>query len=121
MEENMFDTVNHPRHYNLHPSGIECIEITRLCQFDMGNAVKYIWRHADKNGDEDLRKARFYLKDLLATGQASHPPHKAKVLLQRAIEADHHPIRGNLLGGILSGRIEGVIRFITSLVGEEDV
>lgn len=55
------DLVNHPPHYNADRFGIECIALTRLCSFNAGNAVKYIWRHAEKNGVEDLRKARVYL------------------------------------------------------------
>ena len=56
------DSVNHPSHYNAHPSGIECITITEHMNFCRGNAVKYIWR-ADEKGDpiENLKKARWYL------------------------------------------------------------
>lgn len=56
------DPVNHPPHYTKHPSGIECIQITEHMNFNLGNAVKYIWR-ADLKNDaiEDLKKAAFYL------------------------------------------------------------
>lgn len=57
------DPVNHPDHYTKHPSGIECIEITRHMSFNLGNAVKYIWRADLKNGLEDLEKAIWYLQD----------------------------------------------------------
>jgi hypothetical protein len=58
----MSDAVNHPPHYTAHPSGIECIEIVEHMGFNLGNAIKYIWR-ADLKSDaiEDLRKARWYL------------------------------------------------------------
>ena len=66
------DNVNHPAHYNSHPSGIECIEIARHHNFNIGNAIKYLWRaglksekgmeDADKQV-EDLRKAIFYIND----------------------------------------------------------
>lgn len=36
--------VSHPKHYNDHPSGIECITITRHMNFNIGNAIKYLWR-----------------------------------------------------------------------------
>jgi hypothetical protein len=55
------DPVNHPRHYNAHPSGRECIEFTQHMDFLLGNAFKYVWRHHHKNGEEDLRKALWYL------------------------------------------------------------
>lgn len=60
----MHDPVNHPRHYTEHPSGVECIQITRHMGFCLGNAIKYIWR-ADLKNDavEDLRKARWYIDE----------------------------------------------------------
>jgi len=57
------DPIN-PSHYRRHPSGVECIEITRHLNFNVGNAIKYIWRYQDK-GDpvENLKKAQWYLND----------------------------------------------------------
>lgn len=64
MKLNEADMVNHPPHYTKHPSGVECIEITRHMGFNLGNVVKYIWRADNKNMDiEDLKKARWYLDD----------------------------------------------------------
>lgn len=56
------DSVNHPRHYTSHPSGVECITVTEHMNFCIGNAVKYLWR-AGLKGDalEDLKKARWYI------------------------------------------------------------
>jgi hypothetical protein len=56
------DMVNHPPHYTSHPSGVECIQITEHMGFNLGNALKYIWR-ADLKGSavEDLEKAVFYI------------------------------------------------------------
>jgi hypothetical protein len=56
------DMVNHPPHYTAHPSGVECIQVVEHMGFNLGNAIKYIWR-ADAKGDavEDLRKAVWYL------------------------------------------------------------
>ncbi len=58
----MSDNVNHPRHYTKHPSGVECIQITEHMGFNLGNAMKYIWR-ADLKGNqvEDLKKAVWYI------------------------------------------------------------
>jgi hypothetical protein len=56
------NAVNHPKHYTSHPSGIECITVTEHMSFNLGNAVKYIWRSDLKSDDlEDLQKARWYL------------------------------------------------------------
>jgi len=62
----MNDPVNNPKHYTEHPSGVECIEITRHMNFNLGNAMKYIWR-ADlkQNRTQDLEKAIWYLQDEL--------------------------------------------------------
>lgn len=64
--------VNHPSHYTTHPSGVECIEITRHYDFCIGNAIKYLWRAGLKSEEgytdtqkevEDLKKAIFYIND----------------------------------------------------------
>ncbi len=63
--------VNHPPHYNRHPSGVECIQIVEHMGFCLGNAIKYIWR-ADLKGNaiEDLEKARFYIDREIARRRA---------------------------------------------------
>jgi len=61
------DAVNHPDHYTSHPSGVECIEITRHMNFNLGNVVKYVWRAGLKGGKDipiqDLERAAWYLND----------------------------------------------------------
>lgn len=66
------DNVNHPKHYTSDPSGIECIDITRHRNFNVGNAIKYLWRaglkiDTDKSSInkqiEDLEKAVWYIVD----------------------------------------------------------
>ena len=66
----MADNVNNPLHYN--KGEIETIdyiidvlgkyEAVSYCQ---GNVIKYMWRYRHKNGVEDLRKAEWYLKELI--------------------------------------------------------
>jgi hypothetical protein len=61
-----YETVNHPKHYNSHPSGIECIEIIRHFSFNIGAAIKHLWRLGTKPGAsalEDIEKAIWYLQD----------------------------------------------------------
>ena len=56
------DAVNHPKHYNDHPSGVECITVVEHMPFNVGNAVKYLWRAGLKGSAlEDLKKARWYV------------------------------------------------------------
>jgi len=62
----MKDMVNHPAHYTSDPSGVECIQIVRHRNYNIGNAIKYLWRAGLKNEDkhiEDLKKAIFYISD----------------------------------------------------------
>lgn len=58
------EKVDHPRHYNQHPSGIECIDVVEHMSFNLGNAVKYLWRAGLKTPDfeTDLRKAIWYVE-----------------------------------------------------------
>lgn len=62
----MNDMVNHPKHYTSDPSGVECLTIVRHRNYNIGNAIKYLWRAGIKNEDkhiEDLKKAVFYIND----------------------------------------------------------
>jgi Protein of unknwon function (DUF3310) len=61
MSDDEKETVNHPAHYNQHPSGVEAIQICEHMTFNVGNAMKYLWRADHKNGIEDLRKAIWYI------------------------------------------------------------
>lgn len=57
------EKVNHPPHYNKHPSGIECIDVVEHMNFNRGNAIKYIWRAGNKGSAiEDLEKAKWYIE-----------------------------------------------------------
>ena len=68
------DRVNHPAYYK-DPSGIECIDVARHRDFNIGNALKYLWRAGFKQEEgisdidkqiEDLKKAIFYINDEIA-------------------------------------------------------
>lgn len=61
------DNVNHPNHYEKSCS-LECIEVMYLVfgkkavfNFCLCNSFKYMWRYKNKNGEEDLNKAEWYL------------------------------------------------------------
>lgn len=55
------DQVNHPPHYTQVP-GIEAIQVTQHFNFNLGNAIKYVWRCDEKGRPiEDLEKAIWYL------------------------------------------------------------
>ena len=63
----MSDNVNHPEHY-AEGCSLECIDVMelvfgkeKLADYCVINAFKYMWRWKNKNGKEDLQKARWYL------------------------------------------------------------
>lgn len=64
------DNVNHPTHYET--GKFECIEVMLETQgieavqdFCICNAFKYLYRHKNKNGNEDIAKAIWYLNKYL--------------------------------------------------------
>ena len=61
------DPVNRPAHYTAHPSGVECIQITEHMGFNLGNALKYIWRcDLKQDAIEDLKKDKWYIEREIA-------------------------------------------------------
>lgn len=67
----MSDMVQHPQHYN--QGGIECIDAikaatvgkTGIEAFCVGNTFKYLWRFEEKNGLQDVEKAKWYIERLI--------------------------------------------------------
>jgi len=60
-----YEFVNHPKHYNKHPSGVECIDIIQWFPFNIGTAIKHLWRANNKPGVDiiqDLEKAKQYIE-----------------------------------------------------------
>lgn len=56
------EKVNHPRHYNANPSGVECITVIEHMPFNIGNAMKHLWRCDEKEDPlVELRKALWYV------------------------------------------------------------
>lgn len=88
-----YDPVHRPLHYNNHPSRVECIEVTRLLYYDIGNATKYVWRRGDKgNPAQDLEKSLFYLADARNNvPECRYVPQRAVELLYRVAAAEPDP------------------------------
>ena len=61
------DPIN-PAHYRSHPSGVECIEVIEALPYNVGAAIKYLWRAGLKTADplEDLEKARWHVNREIA-------------------------------------------------------
>jgi hypothetical protein len=61
------DKINNPPHYTSHPSGVECVEIAEGFSFNIGNAIKYLWRADEKGAPlDDLKKAGWYIEREIA-------------------------------------------------------
>lgn len=66
------DMVNHPSHY-MSETGMEVIDVIEAFTFDLkgieatdtGNIIKYICRWKNKNGVQDLEKAKWYIEHLI--------------------------------------------------------
>jgi len=95
----VMDRVNHPSHYNSHPSGIELIEVARHMNFNVGNAMKYMWRaglkdEADISGIdkhiEDLEKAEWYLKDEIKRVKEQRKQHETGELIRYGVCGELH-------------------------------
>ena len=93
--------VNHPQHYNALPSGIECIDVVEHLSFNIGNAVKYLWRHEHKNGIEDLQKAKWYIEreiKRLQNGETAAPLTAQEIVICSPDDPNFHewcmPVRG---------------------------
>lgn len=70
MTEQTFNNVSHPKHYCSHPSGVECLQVVELLPFNLGSALKYLWRSDLKwDKQEDTRKAIFYLRRQVSLGE----------------------------------------------------
>lgn len=67
----MTDPIN-PDHYQR--DGIECIDAIKAAVQNLtgdeayctGNAIKYLWRWKEKGGKTDLKKAMWYINDMIA-------------------------------------------------------
>ena len=83
--DSVIDNVNAPKHYTSHASGIECIQIAELLPFNLGNAIKYLWRSDLKwDKQEDTKKAIFYLRR-----QAEQGKH-ARFSVSEFIQLEHN-------------------------------
>lgn len=59
------ERINHPKHYNQHPRGIECIDVIEYMNFNIGSALKYLWRGGFKPEsaiEQDYEKAIWYIR-----------------------------------------------------------
>lgn len=74
-ERTIGDAVHHPSYYC--KGGMECIDVITAATCNLAgieavctaNAIKYLWRWKEKNGVQDLMKAREYIDMLIKKGE----------------------------------------------------
>lgn len=74
----MSEEINHPDRYA--GGKYECIEVMIdifgvefVRNFCVLNAFKYLWRHKQKGGTEDIKKAVWYLNEYIKLDDSSKP------------------------------------------------
>lgn len=90
------DVVNQPKHYTSHPSGIECIEISKYLSGCLAQAFQYVWRCGQKDDPvQELRKAIWFIDAELSIDdfQFAHAE-KIHELLNKV--CDYEPINRHL-------------------------
>lgn len=115
------DMVNHPPHYTQHPSGVECIDITRHMAFTFGNAFKYVFRAPWKNGRQDIEKAEFYLVDTLDNANPIFLPTwgiTEVLLLDRVGKAETDPNRIAFFHAVHLSRPMQALEAVREILGE---
>ena len=114
--------VNHPPHYNSHPSGVQCIDIVRWMTFGGGNAFKYVFRADHKNGRQDLEKALWYLRDTRENRVAlwqSGPTLPARRPLQLVIEHEPDPKRLAFYIAVGYGSLTGATKAVEDMLDSD--
>ncbi len=122
------EKVDHPRHYNQHPSGIECIELIEHLPTNLGNAVKYLWRCGLKMSEtplRDLQSARWYTERerqrIILFELDLEPVSKTDIVwraLARRVSAKDSGVLGSYLTSLLHKRTPDLANPI-SVAGDE--
>lgn len=118
------ERVDHPRWYNQHPSGIECIEIIEHLPGNLSAAVKYIWRCGLKQTEtplRDLQSARWYTEreservDLFELDGEEPPKTDVvwRMLAHKVIRASEpHSVLADYLQELLDGHFSEMVAAI---------
>ena len=76
-----------PDHYNMEIQPIEFI-VKNNIPFREANIIKYVCRHRDKDGIDDLLKAQHYLQMLIDEWEEEHPEFKTPTLAEQLAEQE---------------------------------
>ena len=115
----MTDIINHPAHYTGVTAEIECIDIARHLNFQLGNAFKYVWRAGKKDSDkeiEDLKKALWYLEDSIQHGYNNLTQCDITIALTAIVTNHDESHRADVLRDIASQRIISAANNLRELI-----
>ena len=121
----MTDIINHPAHYTGITVEIECIDIARHLNFQLGNAFKYVWRAGKKGGKnkeiEDIKKALWYLDDSIQNGYNDLDlcDDLASGLASIVTRGDESP-RGDILRDIAARRIVAAANNLREMIRDRE-
>lgn len=125
------ERVAHPRHYNQHPSNIECIELIEHLPANLALATKYIWRHGLKQTEtplRDLQSARWYTEresQRVDLYELDDEPRRTTYIIWRAlarkvIMADRDSTLADYLEELLNGSFTEMLAAIDHAISELD-
>lgn len=128
----MNDNVNHPKHYNNHPSGVEYKEISKWLSGCIVQAFQYVWRAGSKDDnpkEQDLQKAIFWINEELTIpyDSAYSIPFGQTVLMDKVLEHEigykHNALKAIYMSNHFSSTerdrarfLEGAIESIEKLI-----
>ena len=78
----MTDNVDHPQHYENGP--YECILLAEQYSFNVGNMIKYVWRHKDKGHPKEEFAEGPLVRETRRRGQRGFCP------MQTVVPHFHH-------------------------------
>lgn len=117
------ERVDHPRHYNQHPSKVETIDLIENLPCNLANAVKYLWRCGLKTTEtplRDLMSARWYTERerqrIRMYELENEPVPKTEIvwraIAHRVIEAGDGGVLSGYLANLLTGDFDDMLEVI---------
>jgi hypothetical protein len=71
--DNMLDDAINPSHYKSHPSGVQCIDISKHLSGCLAQAFQYVWQCGQKdNPIQDLDKAIWFIRAEMSIDEWVH-------------------------------------------------
>jgi hypothetical protein len=127
MNVKSYEHVDHPPHYNAHPSGVEAIQLCSRFHFAWGTMLKYLFRVGRKPGTaalQDLEKALWYAttKEASSAMVQRYSRESTLEMMQRVRDAEPDSVLGKVLTCMLNAETDvfsyGVIPTLKDAVAD---